>query len=151
MVDEAQTPISFDRFPESKLDHLSEELAAKGKVSWPPVTSDITEVSKRSATSSKSSRLQTRNAQTATSGKSKVSDPKTKKLPRQISGCYWANNGAGWLLHRTKRDANNRNPRIGHLSKSRYEEMKREYKGDALLSALTEWAKLKAAEKGIQL
>lgn len=151
MVEPAHTLISFDDFPDSKLDEFSDELATNARIKWPPVTDDVATTSKKVATSSKSPKLRVTKPAIATSSKNEVTDPKTKKLPRKVAGCYWANNGAGWLLHRSRRDDRNRNPRIGHLSQARYDELKREHKGTQLTAALTEWAKAKATEKGIQL
>lgn len=146
MVDEAQTPISFDRFPESKLDHLSEELAAKGKVSWPPVTSDETEASTQSATGSKK-----RIRQPSATGSLEVGKlPKQKRKPPAVAGCYWTSD---WKLRRSIRDANDNNPFIGQLSEGKFKELKADAKQRQLPVAevLTEWATAKAAEKGIQL
>lgn len=151
MADQAHTPIRFEDFPDSKLDEFSEQLATGAKIDWPPVTAEKAATSEKVATSSKSPKFRTKKATVATSSTDEVADPKTKKLPRKVAGCYWANNGAGWLLHRSKRDDQNRNPRIGHLSKTNYDKLKREHKGNELTVALTEWAKAKAAEKGIDL
>jgi len=144
MVDQAQ--ISFDQFPDSRLDDLSEQLATMARSISPPVTSTGTKVSKQSATGSKTS------AQHASAtGSAKLKKiPKPKRKPPAVAGCYWTSD---WKLRRSIRDANDNNPFIGQLSEGKFKELKADAKQRRLPVAevLTEWAKLKAAEKGIQL
>lgn len=146
MVDQAQRPISFEDFPDSKLDDLSELLAVSGRINLPPVTADKATSSSQSATGSKTS-LRGRSA----TGSGKLEKlPKQKRKPPSVAGCYWTSD---WKLRRSARDASDNNPFIGQLSEGKFKELKADAKQRQLLVAdvLTEWANQKAAEKGIKL
>lgn len=144
MVDQAH--ISFDQFPGSKLDDLSEQLATMAGNNLPPVTSTKTKASKQSATGSKTS---AQHASATGSAKLKKM-PKPKRKPPTVAGCYWTSD---WKLRRSLRDANGNNPHIGQLSEGKFKELKTDAKRRQLPVAevLTEWAKEKAKQKGIQL
>jgi len=145
-IPQAHTPIRFEDFPDSELDDLSEQLATMTKIDRSPVTSDKTGTSKQSATGSKK-----RIRRPSATGSLEVGKlPKQKRKPPAVAGCYWTSD---WKLRRSIRDANDNNPFIGQLSEGKFKELKADAKQRQLPVAevLTEWAKAKAAEKGIQL
>lgn len=145
-IPSAQRPISFDQFPGSTLDDLSETLATSARIKWPPVTADETKGSGQFATGSK--RSEKRAPATGSAKFEKL--PKQKRKPPRVAGCYWTSD---WKLRRSVRDVSDNNPFIGQLSEGKFKEMKADAKRRQLPVAdvLTEWANKKAAEKGIEL
>jgi len=105
--------------------------------------------------STASSRHATGSVATAKTGRAtgrQTSKPRTKKPKlKTVAGTYWRADGDGYELRKSG-GANDpdKDKYLGRLSGKRYGAMKAEF-GNQLPEALTEWAKAKAAKKGIEL
>lgn len=83
---------------------------------------------------------------------SKASQPRKRTRIKTVAGTYWRNDGDGWELRKSGGENDlDKDKYLGRLSGKRYREMKAEFRGEALTTALTEWVVAKAAEKGINL
>lgn len=82
----------------------------------------------------------------------KASQPRTKKPKlKPVAGTYWRADGDGYELRKSGGDNDpDKDKYLGRLSGKRYGAMKAEH-GRDLPEALTEWVKVKAKEKGIEL
>lgn len=79
--------------------------------------------------------------------------PRAKKPKlKTVAGTYWRADGDGWELRKSG-GANDpdKDKYLGRLSGKAYARMKADNGRDGITSALTEWAKAKAAQKGIDL
>ena len=73
--------------------------------------------------------------------------PKGKKSarPPSVAGYTWRKDGAGFQLRKTVYESDGagttkrKRPYVAHLSKSAYQEMKRQHRGAALERAIAQW------------
>ena len=80
-----------------------------------------------------------------------VGMPKAKNTakPLSLTGYVWRSDGAGWELRKlVNADGKRKQPYVAHLSKTAYQQMKREHKGQALADALAQWVREREREKG---
>lgn len=107
----------------------------------------------------------TRNSEGLNRREQRIKQPRTPKAsppagashkPPRIEGYFWRKDGAGWELRKSvylynPATGNNerKQPYIAHLSREKFQEMKRAHKGKAIHSALQKWIDEREAEKGI--
>jgi hypothetical protein len=73
--------------------------------------------------------------------------PKSRKSarPPAVSGYSWRKDGAGWQLRKSVYESDGtgttkrRRPYVAHLSRSAFQEMKRQHRGAALERAIAAW------------
>src|SRR5262249_962074 len=93
----------------------------------------------------KSSQLMTKGKSDTGIKRSKKPSQKGMKKPPQPSGYSWRKDGSGWQLRKavyveTDTGIKKRKlPYVAHLSKSAFQEMRRQHKGVSLEKAIAQW------------
>jgi hypothetical protein len=102
----------------------------------------------------KSSELMTKRASVTSHKRPRKPSQKAAKKPPSTPGFFFRKNGAGWDLRRdtyvTSHDGlrKRKQPYVAHLSREAFAEMKRQYKGAALESAIAQWIAGHDQQKG---
>lgn len=77
--------------------------------------------------------------------KSRLPKDRRRARPPNVAGYTWRKDGAGWELRKSVYVVGDtgirkrRLPYVAHLSKSAFQELKRQHKGAALSSAIAQW------------
>lgn len=84
-------------------------------------------------------------ASEGTRKKPRLPKEKRRARPPAVTGYTWRKDGAGWELRKSVYVVSDtgirkrRLPYVAHLSKSAFQEMKRQHKGAALAQAIAQW------------